>query len=401
MLIVIICVYIECIFRFGLIADLFDNAKSLLLLSLIVSNMILLLFYFSTTKSIIFGHFYLLLVVRGFRSYCNCIWSLIDAVTMKLITDKKTYGKHRLFGSLAWGVSALIVGKLIDSEGINIMFLYGIFWSCITFGLICFFMPTNIPNYQQHKYESLSAIDIDDKNTTLDQGEENGNGLQNESAEIGRLRSQSSSYNFYQIFTLLASMRHDYQFIFSLIIMLIYWTVMFIVDRILFIQMNQDFGATKFMNGIATLCSTLPAIPFFYYSSNLMKRYSMNTLYMFCHIVLTIRLSAFLLCKDLSMVWIIYICETLHGINFGLGFAICSVYLYQIGERYSMRNELGINVRATVQSLKGLMTLFSTFIGSIIWLPLYDNYDAETVYIYGAMILIPSAIVLWTKPIFL
>ena len=81
--------------RFGLIADFFDNSKSLLLLSLSVSQVILLLFYFPSTKSVIFANFYLLLLVRGMRSYCNCIWSLIDAITMKLIADKKHYGRHR------------------------------------------------------------------------------------------------------------------------------------------------------------------------------------------------------------------------------------------------------------------------------------------------------------------
>merc|ERR1712157_110768 len=104
---------------------------------------------------------------------------------------------------------------------------------------------------------------------------------------------------------------------------------MFIVDRILFIQMDQEFGATKFMNGIATLCSTLPAIPLFYYSADLMRKYTLNILYLFCHFVLMLRLCSFLFCKDLSMVWIIYLVEMLHGINFGLGFAVCRVYLYQ------------------------------------------------------------------------
>eukprot|EP01084_Bolivina_argentea_P207681 354306_1 len=114
---------IQCITKllghptFGMIADIFGNSKHLLLLSLFISNITLLLFYVPFTKSIIFSNLYVLLSVRGFRSYVNCIWSLIDAITMKLIGDKKTYGKHRLYGSLSWGVSSLTAGKLIDIYG--------------------------------------------------------------------------------------------------------------------------------------------------------------------------------------------------------------------------------------------------------------------------------------------
>eukprot|EP01084_Bolivina_argentea_P147373 257860_1 len=303
---------------FGIIADIFENSKSLLLLSLIMSNTTLLLFYFPFTKSIIFGNFYLLLFTRGFRSYCNCIWSLIDTVTMRLIADKKTYGKHRLYGSLAWGLSSLIAGKLIDLNGMDAMFIYGVFWSMFTFALIYFLMPATVPNYEQHKYESLSVIDIgnieyDGENDTNDKILKDNNNVK---------------FNCCQLFTLLISVRHDYQFILSLVIMLIYWNAMFIIDRILFIQMDQEFGATKFMNGIATLSSTLPSLPFFYYSAHLMRKYSLNTLYLFCHIVLVVRLCAYLFCKDISMIWLVYLIETLHGINFGLGFAVCRVYLY-------------------------------------------------------------------------
>ena len=86
--------------------------------------------------------------------------------------------------------------------------------------------------------------------------------------------------------------------------------------------------------------------------------------------------------------------EMLHGINFGLGFAVCSVYLYQVGELYSVQNPQGINVRATVQSLKGIITLISIFTGSVIWLPMYEAFDGSTVYVFGALSLIPNMIVL-------
>eukprot|EP01084_Bolivina_argentea_P288899 495955_1 len=152
---------------FGILADLFGNAKSLMLFSLIMSQSILFLFYYPSTKSMIFSNFYLLLFIRGLRSYCNVIRSLIDAVTMKLIADKKSYGKHRLFSSIAWGFSTLIVGKLIDVYGIHFVFIYGLFWYFILFWLIYYIMPTKVENYTQHEYESLSNFDINDSHEIL------------------------------------------------------------------------------------------------------------------------------------------------------------------------------------------------------------------------------------------
>eukprot|EP01084_Bolivina_argentea_P147372 257858_1 len=362
---------------FGILADFFGDAKSLLLSSLIISNVILLLFYAPYTKTIIFDNFALLVFVRALRSYCNSIWLLIDAVTMKLIIDKKSYGKHRLYCSIAWGTSSLVAGRIIDIYGMDMVFVYTLAWRLAFVFLVYFGMPSTVENYEQHKYQSLSTIDFDEEHT------------------IVKPHTSEPKYEFCQIFTLLASIRHDHQFIYCILLMLIYWHAMFIIERMLFIQMDQEFGATKTMMGIATLCTTVAEVPFFYYSNRFLKRFSMNKLFAFCHVVLIIRLLSYLLCKDVTMVWIIYIIEFLHGINFGLGFTVCRVYLYQMGEDYSVNNDWGINVRATIQSLKGLIILFSSFIGSLVWLPLYDKYNAQTVYIYGAMTLGPSIIILW------
>ena len=140
---------------------------------------------------------------------------------MKLVANKTDYGKHRLFGSLAWGLNGVIAGKLIDLYGMNVMFYLSWFWSTITCGLIVFCMPHNIgsrsPKFKRSPYSRNNG---------------------------GLCRSVR----------LLMSLRRDYQFMLSLLMMVIYSNAMFIVDRILFIQMEQELGATKFMNGIATLC---------------------------------------------------------------------------------------------------------------------------------------------------
>jgi len=376
---------------FGAVFDYIKNSKALLMLTLVLSNLILLLFYFPATKSLIFSNFALLAFVRGARSYFNCIWSLVDALIMKIIADKKDFGKHRLFGSLAWGLNGLVVGRLIDLYGMDMIFAMGIFWSAITFVLIVFCMPQHIDSRRasvHHKFEAVSSDDTAFETHSATEHEEGG--------QLVAEQGPSRTFKLCQTLKLLVSIIwDDRQFLLTLLVMVVYWNAMFIVDRVLFIEMQQELGATKFMNGIATFCSTMPAIPCFYYSSNLMHNHSLNALYGICHFVLFVRLFAYLLCTDLSGIWWIYAVELLHGINFGVGFAVCSVYLYHIGEVHSNNNPHGINVKATVQSLKGIITLISILTGSVIWLPLYEAFNGATVYVLGAVTLMPNILVLW------
>ena len=92
--------------------------------------------------------------------------------------------------------------------------------------------------------------------------------------------------------------------------------------------------------------------------------------------------------------WWVYIVQTLHGINFGVGFAVETVYLQQIGEIYSDHDK-GVNIKATAQSLKGIIVLCRGISGSIMWLPIYEHFQAQTVYVLGALTLIPSTLALW------
>ena len=196
-----------------------------------MSNLVILLFYFPSTKSVIFANFTLLVIVRGLRSCSNSVWSLIDAVTMKMVADKKDYGKHRLFASLAWGLNGVIAGKLIDLYGMDTMFTLSVFWAVITCGLLLFCMPQIVPS-EQHNADHQDV----------------------EMGAVNTSKSKRDSVDLFRTFRLLMSMRRDYQFMSSLLMMLIYNNTMYIVDRILYIQMDQELGATKLMNGIATLC---------------------------------------------------------------------------------------------------------------------------------------------------
>ena len=125
----------------------------------------------------------------------------------------------------------------------------------------------------------------------------------------------------------------------------------------------------------------------------MMHRYSLNTLYLLCHVTLAVRLLAYCLCTDASGIWWIYVVQSLHGINFGVGFSVVTVYLQQVADIYSDQ-EKGVSIKATAQSLKGVIILCRGITGSLIWLPIYEQSQAQTVYVWGALSIIPSIIAL-------
>ena len=236
-----------------------------------MSNLIILLFCFPSTKSVIFANFTLLVIVRGLRSYNNGVWSLIDTVVMKLVADKKDFGKHRLFASLAWGLGSVIAGKLVDLYGMNMMFVMCSIWGIITCFLIVFGMPNNIrsrKNTPKHRSVRDSLVggvigeDITNGGTAVgtagslevDTSHDEKDKLSDDDAVLVVSTPKHETVDLHRTFKLLMSLRRDRQLMLSLGLMFVYWNAMFIVDRILYIQMEQELGATKFMNGIATLC---------------------------------------------------------------------------------------------------------------------------------------------------
>ena len=125
----------------------------------------------------------------------------------------------------------------------------------------------------------------------------------------------------------------------------------------------------------------------------MMHHYSLNQLYLLCHVTLAVRLLAYCLCTDASGVWWIYVVQSLHGINFGVGFSVVTIYLQQIADIYSDQQK-GVSIKATAQSLKGIIILCRGITGSLIWLPIYETFGAQIVYFMGALSIVPSIVYL-------
>lgn len=69
-------------------------------------------------------------------AFCNNpIMPLVDNAVLLLLGDRKAeYGKHRLWGAVGWGVTAIVLGALIESAGLQWAFL-----SALLFLAGCFY----------------------------------------------------------------------------------------------------------------------------------------------------------------------------------------------------------------------------------------------------------------------
>ena len=202
---------------------------------LILSNLSIWFFYWKWSNIIIFNTFWIMLLLRFIRSWLNSIWNLTDTITIKLINDKSNYGLYRLYASIAWGIGCCISGYLIDIYSMDIMFYYVTILNIFTIILVLIFMP-NIPTTKA----KVNLMEDDDDNN--------------------KSRGKKS---LFLLFRILYSMRRDRQFLYSLIIIQIYFITMQIIEKIIYIEMDQQFKMKRINIGIVTMFSVIPEIQLF------------------------------------------------------------------------------------------------------------------------------------------
>eukprot|EP01083_Nonionella_stella_P079746 218935_1 len=360
------------------------NFKIMFISLLIASNLSIWFFYWNITHQIIFNTFWIMIVFRFIRSWLNSIWNLTDTITIKLIKDKSNYGLHRLHASIAWGVGCCIAGYLIDVYSMDIMFYYGTIINMFTILLVLFFMP-HIPN-------SVSIAKVDDQ--------QNEYHLINTNIEKPRQKRNAMAKNksFILLLRTLYSMKRDHQFLRSLVVIQIYFIVMQIIERVLYIEMDQEFHMKRFNIGIITSISVIPEIPVFYYSKAIMNKFDYNTnkLVLVCHLTLFIRLFCHLFVyPQPDKEWIVFgvICaiQLLHGITFSLMFSVLRHYLHEIGSTHST---LELDIGGSVQSVLGIIIVLAGGFGTNLWLFIYDYYSPKYSYLAGCLTLVPSILIL-------
>ena len=358
-----------------------DNSlyfKIMFISLLFLSNLSIWFFYWSISKAIIFGTLWIMILFRFFRSWLNSIWSLTDTITMALIKDKSTYGQHRLHASIAWGLGCMICGYLIDVYSMDIMFYYGTLINIFTILLVALFMP-HIPTANQSQQNTQAEYKLLTK------------------PKKTKTKAKSSkNKSFLLLLRTIYKMKRDHEFLYSIGIIQIYFIVMQIIERVIYIQMDQNFKMKRLNIGIITTASVIPEIPIFYYSKQIISKFNgHNKLILFCHFALCLRINLYVFVNDQwsKQMIILSICciQSLHGITFSLMFSALRHYLHQISMTHST---LELDIGGSVQSILGIIIVLASGAGAYLWLYIYDQHGPQLTYLIGSLTLIPSIVIL-------
>jgi PPP family 3-phenylpropionic acid transporter len=101
----------------------------------------------------------LIIIVKFVRTATAPMNTLTTIASLKLIEgSKEGYGEQRLYGSLAWGIGAFIVGVLIDQFGMNSMFAFTYLFQAIALGIVLKYLPGKTTLNQLTSVASISSF---------------------------------------------------------------------------------------------------------------------------------------------------------------------------------------------------------------------------------------------------
>lgn len=373
--------------------------------------------------------FNFVVLIKFFRGITACLPTLTNALCCMLTEGtKEGYGHQRLFGSLAWGVGALLTGILIDVYGTDALFLF----AYVFYGLSAALMvighglvktqkelqhlrngspPVNehevlsassntfhatAPTTRSKKSDSVTDHEYKIVNTDLPGSTQ---GLLGAPAR-STMTSPRFGYGSWSVL-LHETVRSTRQSVESmarvfshestrgiLINILLYGIVMSIIDSILTVSLINDYKTSASFGGVYTSMGVVSCVPAFYLSSGWLERYGAYNMLLVSQGLCVVRLALNSI-FPVDWAWAPYCILTtqlLHGANFALFWATMVHVLYKVAPPDMKNTALGL-----------LNTLYYTVggaIGNICWSILCARIGIRGVFLCGAAFLAVSAY--WT-----
>ena len=298
----------------GALADVSRRHKTIL--SIAIAGAIIL----SLLLSQITVFTLLIPVVVVYALFASPIIPLTDNAVMTLLAEQKDqYGRQRIWGAVGWGLTAPLIGSLIEASG-----LHWAFWGYTGIMLIGLFVVQQIP-FQQ----------------------------------------VSTQVPFWRGARTLLSNRSWLLFLF---LALAGGAGQAVIHNFLFLYMN-DLGASKTMMGFALTVATLSELPIFFFSGRLLTRWSAKGLFIFATAVYVIRAMAL---SYVAVPWMILVTQLLHGLTFSAMWVAGVSYADEIAPP---------GLGATAQGLlSGVFMGIATAIGAFLGGVLYQDFGGAIMY---------------------
>jgi MFS family permease len=208
---------------------------------------------------------------------------ILDAYTLDLLgrENKMFYGRYRLFASLSWGIGSIIFGWVNDHYSFDWNFLLlGILSICMIL-LVAKFIPetsSDPPNNVLH--DATSEV-------TPDQG------------KLSDLLK-------------LAVRPKVLVFLFQVTVM---GAAMATVERLLFLYLVNDLGASTLLCGLSVGVNVLFELPIFWYANPIMNALGHDGLFIMAQTCFVLRVYGYTFLSPSTKHWILAL-EILHGITF-------------------------------------------------------------------------------------
>lgn len=201
---------------------------------------------------------------------------VLDAWVMDILGDhgKTHYGKIRLWTAVSWGLGAFGMSWITDYYGFNYNFIVYGGLALISLFLIMGFFPAKTP------VEQALGADLPDCRAAY-----------------------KAAFNLPVLAFLME--------------MLIMGMGVGVVEKLLFVYLKEDLGASTVLCGTSVLLTVTMELPIFYTMGWLNKVFGYNLLMMMSQFCYVIRVWGYTLLEPETKNWILLI-EILHGFTFGL-----------------------------------------------------------------------------------
>ena len=310
----------------GALADATRRTRLLLGIAIAVTMSAVLAISFTTT-------FLLLIPLVFLYAFNNSpIIPLVDSTVMDMLGERRTqYGRQRLWGAVGWGVTAPVVGWLIERNGLHWSF-YAFLVDTFVVLLVVLQLPVSNVSLGGRFWDGIRQL-LSDRRWMVFLGV----------AFISGLGGAS-------------------------------------INNFLFLHL-KSLGASEGLMGLFLTAATLSELPVFFFSDRMLRRWGARNL-------LTLSLFAFVLralaYAFIPSAWLSLPIQLLHGLTFSITWAAGSTYARQIAPP---------GMGATAQSLF-IATIFGLggTAGALLSGTLYQAVGSARMYFWMAFIILIAAI---------
>lgn len=318
----------------GGIADATRRYRLILLIAIAGTEVAIFLLSRSTTFTLI------LAAVLLYAFFLAPVVPLMDNTTLALLGGRRAeYGRLRLWGGVGWGITATLLGPILERAGLHWAFNLFLSLMLVTFAVAWLLPPVPIPPVTHHSYRAGLRI-------------------------------------------LLTAPR----FLLLLAIALVAGMSLSVIVNYLFLHMAA-LGASRTLMALSVTAATISEIPLWFIANRLLTRWGVTPMLALSLLATAVRTFVY---SWMPVPWLVLPINLLHGFTFALLWTAGVAFADEIAPPGLGATAQGIFAGTSM----GLGSALGAFLGGL----LYDSYGLVTLFqATGALLLVAVALLALTR----